>query len=116
MPNLLVDRTRGWLAEAQKKLQDLESSYHEYMKVLPNREQETAMIVMKNILSEHEASVSQLMAVLDHEETVMVEKRTRPEAERTSREPTVSYEPIHNRRGVFLERTKLPTFSGKVEE
>ena len=115
VPSLLVDRTRGWLAEAQKKLQEFELSYQEYLKVLPKGEQGAALMEMNSVLSRHESSLSQLMAVLDNEETVLVENKAKAEADRASREPSVSREPTQSRR-VFLERTKLPTFSGKVEE
>ena len=70
---------------------------------------------MNNVLSRHEASLSQLMAMLDNKETVVVENNARAEADKASREPPVSHEPTQNRR-VFLEQTKLLTFSGKVEE
>ena len=115
VPNLLVDRVRRWLAEAQKKLQELEESYQEYLETLPKGVQGQALMEMNNVLSQHEASLSQLLAMLDNEETVVVENKARAEADKASREPPVSHEPTHNRR-VFLERTKLPTFNGKVEE
>ena len=70
---------------------------------------------MNNLLSKYETSLSQLMEALDQEEIVIAARKKTEESQKASREQTVSPD-HHSGRRVFLERTKLPTFSGKVEE
>ena len=49
MPGLMIDWVRGWMAEAEKRLQEYEFAYQELLKILPVGEQPGALVEMNNI-------------------------------------------------------------------
>ena len=112
VPSLMVSRVRGWLADVEKKLLDYEGAYQEHIQHLPEGHSGAPLQEMNYLVLRLESRTSNLHAALDREEMKV--------SLDTQKEDTTTVVTADNRSQgrsrVFLEQTKLPIFSGKVEE
>ena len=73
------------------------------------------MLEMNNEIIKYEANMSRFRLALEEQEMRVAQQKELVDQNRATQSAVGATEPRTSRR-VFLERTKLPTFSGKVEE
>ena len=103
------------LYSRNEKLNEFQSFYNLYIEKLPFPQQGPALWELNNVMTNYEASITRYKVTLDDQEMQVTLNMEVPRTEQSTSGRVVEPEVRPSRR-VFLERTKLPIFSGKGAE
>ena len=115
VPTVMIARVKGHLEDAERRVREFETSYHQYIRHLKPPEHGAAMFEMNDIIQRYEANISNYGLTLEDYEIQVMQSKAESNSVPAPVTVVGDKESRPNRR-VFLERTKLPIFSGKVEE